>query len=60
MTKRLMDGGVKVNRETVKRALLDQVDATKDNPDHFIDELAHMISDYHDFQLLSRKVARGK
>ena len=60
MTKRLMEGSSKVTKEVVKRALLDQVELTKDNPDQFIDELAHMITDFHDYQMLSRKISRGK
>ena len=55
-----MDGVTKINRDTVKKALMHQMDLYKDDPGAFLDELSHLITDFHDYQMLARQVSRGR
>ena len=59
-TKRLMDGSSRVTRESVRRALMQQMEKHADDPTVFLDELSHLVHDMHDYQQLSKKVSRGK
>ena len=60
MSKRLLDGATRVNRDTIRRALLNQMEQHSDNQEGFLDEMAHLIHDYHDFQAMVKQTSKGE
>ena len=59
-TKRLMDGTGRVTRDSVRRALANQMEKHSDDPAIFLDELSHMVHDLHDYQQLAKKISKGE
>ena len=55
-----MDGNSRTNRESVRRALVAQMEKNADTPGVFMDELAHLITDMNDYQMMSKKISKGK
>ena len=54
-----MDGNSRVTRDSVRRALVAQMEKNADTPSVFMDELAHLITDMNDYQLMSKKISKG-
>ena len=55
-----MDNETRVSRDTVRQALQNYYDSNGQSVDNLMDQMSHMIYDYHDFQMGARKVSRGK
>ena len=55
-----MDNESRVTRETIRQALQNYYDNNGQSSDALMDEMAHMVHDYHDFQMAARKISRGE
>ena len=60
ISKRLMDGETRVTRDNVRRALQSYYEANEQSVDLLIDEASRMITDYHDYQMATRKISKGE
>ena len=55
-----MDNESRVTRDTVRQALQNYYDNSGQSVDTLMDQMSHMIYDYHDFQMGARKISRGE
>ena len=55
-----MEGETRVTRETVRRALQNYFEANEQSTDLLIEEASRMIADYHDYQVATRRISKGK
>ena len=55
-----MDNETRVNRETIRQALMNFYESNGQSVETMVDEMSHMVHDYHDLQMAARKISRGK
>ena len=55
-----MEGETRVTRETVRRALQNYYEANDHSTDLLIEEASRMIADFHDYQVATRRISKGR
>ena len=60
ISKRLIEGETRVTRETVRRALQNYFEANEQSTDLLIEEASRMIADFHDYQVATRRISKGR